>query len=168
MDFYNEDYLKFNSLYISSDGRSAGIGTYSNSLGFICGSVSVGQLGNTASSITTSAGASASFVYGPRTISMSGNTTYIPGTNSICYINKTNTSNLSLTIATPSQNGIYLILRVISATSGTVTIQPSSTQTNILERGFSSSNATASVRLNGTSAPTSIKIVYYSKTWYEI
>ena len=113
MDFYNEDYLKFNSLYISSDGRSAGIGTYSNSLGFICGSVSVGRLGNTASYITTSAGASASFVYGPRTISMSGNTTYIPGTNSICYINKTNTSNLILTIATPSQNGIYLILRVI-------------------------------------------------------
>jgi hypothetical protein len=162
MDFYNEDYLKFNSLYISSDGRSAGIGTYSNSLGFMCGSVSVGL------TTSTSAGASASFVYAPRTISMSGNTTYNPGTNSICYINKTNTSNLILTIATPSNDGIYLILRVISATSGTVTIQPSSTQTNILERGSSSSNATASVRLNGTSAPTSIKIVYYSKTWYEI
>jgi len=107
MNFYNEDYLKFNSLYISSDGRSAGIGTYSNSLGFMCGSVSVGL------TTSTSAGASASFVYAPRTISMSGNTTYNPGTNSICYINKTNTSNLILTIATPSNDGIYLILRVI-------------------------------------------------------
>ena len=161
MNFYNEDYLKFNSLYISADGQSAGIGTYSTSWGFICGSISAG--------LTTSTyGVSASFVYAPRTISMSGNTTYIPGTNSICYINKTNTSNLLLTIATPSNDGIYLILRVISTASGTVTIQPSSTQTNILERGSSSSFATFSVRLNGTSAPTSMKIVYYSKTWYEI
>lgn len=161
MDFYNEEYLRFNSLYISADGQSAGIGTYSTSWGFICGSISAG--------LTTSTyGVSASFVYAPRTISMSGNTTYIPGTNSICYINKTNTSNLLLSIATPSVDGIYLILRVISATSGTVTIQPSSTQTQILERGFSSSNATASVRLSGTSAPTSIKMVYLSKIWYEI
>jgi hypothetical protein len=162
MDFYNEDYLKFNSLFISSDGRSAGIGTYSNSLGFICGSVSVGL------TTSTSGGASASFVYAPRTISMSGNTTYNPGTNSICYINKTNTSNLLLTIATPSNDGIYLILRRIDTNTGTVTIQPSSTQTNILERGSSSSFATFSVRLNGTSSPVSMKLVYLSKTWYEI
>lgn len=161
MDFYNEEYLRFNSLYISADGQSAGIGTYSTSWGFICGSISAGLT-------TSTSGVSASFVYNPRVITMSGNTTYIPGTNSICYINKTNTSNLLLSIATPSVDGIYLILRVISATSGTVTIQPSSTQTQILERGFSSSNATASVRLNGTSAPTSMKMVYLSKIWYEI
>ncbi len=162
MNFNNQDYLKFNSLYISSNGRSGGIGTYSNSWGFICGSVSVSLTSSTAG------GVSASFVYAPRTISMSGNTTYNPGTNSICYINKTNTSNLLLTIATPSNDGFYLILRVISATSGTVTIQPSSTQTQILERGSSSSFATASVRLNGLSSPTSIKMVYLSKMWYEI
>jgi hypothetical protein len=162
MDFYNEDYLKFNSLYISSSGFGGGIGTYSSSWTFICGSVSAGL------TTSTNAGVSASFVYTPRTINISGNTTYIPGTNSICYINKTNTSNLLLSIATPSNDGIYLILRVISATSGTVTIQPSSTQTQIIERGASVSNATASVRLSGLSSPTSIKMVYLSKMWYEI
>ncbi len=162
MDFFNQDYLKFNSLFISPDGNEAGIGTYSNSWTFICGSVSAGL------TTSTAGGVSASFVYAPRTISMSGNVTYIPGTNSICYINKTNTSNLLFTVATPSNDGIYLILRVISATSGTVTVQPSSTQTQILERGSSVSNATASVRLSGTTAPTSIKMVYLSKMWYEI
>ncbi len=161
MDFDNSDYLRFNSLYISSNGRSGGIGTYSNLWGFVCGSVSAGLT-------TSTAGASGSFVYAPRTISISSNTTYNPGTNSICYIDKTNTSNLLFTIATPSNDGIYLILRVISTQSGTVTIQPSSAQTTILERGASVSNATASVRLSGNSSPTSLKIVYYSKIWYEI
>ena len=162
MDFYNVDYLKFNSLYISSDGQRGGIGKYSSSWSFICGSVSAGL------TTSTGGGVSASFVYNPRTISMSGNTTYNPGTNSICYINKTNTSNLLLSIATPSNDGIYLILRRVDTNTGTVTIAPSSTQTQILERGFSSSNATASVRLNSTASPVSIKLVYLSKIWYEI
>lgn len=162
MDFYNEQYLKFNSLYISANGTYGGIGTYSSSWGFICGSVSAGL------TTSTSGGVSASFVYNPYVISMATNTTFYPGTTSICYINKSNTSNLLLSVATPSNDGIYLILRVISATSGTVTIQPTSTETKILERGFSSSNATASVRLNGLSSPTSMKLVYLQKCWYEL
>ena len=93
----NSDYIRFNNLWIGPDGKS-GIGTYSNKFDFVSGSVS----SNVPFSTGGAYGFSASFVFLPRVISMSGNITYNTGTNSIVYISKTNTSNLILTIATPS------------------------------------------------------------------
>jgi hypothetical protein len=170
----NSDYIRFNNLWIGPDGKS-GIGTYSTKFDFVSGSVS----SNVPFSTAGAWGFSASFVYLPRVISMSGNITYNTGTNSIVYISKTNASNLILTIATPSvtfadglqQNpiqGFSIIFRRTDTNAGYVEIKPSSTTTLITPRGASVSQAVGFYRLNGTSTPTSIRMVYIDNAWYEI
>ncbi len=165
MDISNQDYLLFNSLYISASGLNAGIGTYSTNWGFISGSVS---LNNATFSLSTSAGLSASFVFDKRDLSFAANTTYNPGTNSFCYISKSGTSNLNLTVATPSLDGTYVIFKRTDTNAGYVQIQPSSTQTQMMLRGATVGSISTYIRLNGTSIPTSVKLIYLNKMWYEI
>ena len=169
----NSDYIKFNNLWIGPNGES-GVGTYSTKYSFIAGSVSSNGVFNTGGAW----GFSASYVFEPRVISISGNTTYFPGTNSIVYISKTNNTNLILIIATPSvpfltgpstpYDGISVIFRRIDANLGYVEIRPSSTTTRITPRGASVSQAVQFYRLNGASSPTSIRMVYIDNAWYEI
>ena len=165
MDIINSDYLRFNNLYIGPDGTYGGLGTYSSSWGFICGTAIIN---GTYSGFSTERGYSASYVFNPRVFAMSTNTTYTPGTNSICYISKSNTSNLNLNIATPSFDGTYIIFKRTDTNAGYVQLQPTSTQTNIVPRGISATAAVTFFRLNGSSLPTSIKLVYFRKTWYEV
>lgn len=169
----NSDYIKFNNLWIGPNGES-GIGTYSTKYSFVAGSVSSNGVFNSGGAW----GFSASYVFESRVISISGNTTYFPGTNSIVYISKSNTSNLTLTIATPSvpfltgsitpYDGISVIFRRIDTNAGYVELRTSSAATLITLRGASVSGATQGYRLNGTSTPVSIRMVYIDKAWYEI
>lgn len=165
MDISNQDYLQFNSLYISSSGLNAGIGTYSTNWGFISGSVS---LNNATFSLSTNAGLSASFVFDKRDLAFGASINYSPGTNSFCYISKSSTSNLNLTVATPSIDGTYIIFKRTDTNAGYVQIQPSSTQTQMILRGATVGSTSLYVRLNGTSIPTSVKLIYLNKIWYEI
>jgi hypothetical protein len=164
MDIKNEDYILFNNFYFSGNGINSGVGTYSSQRAFVSGSVSCNATFSVGGSLTYSA----AFVFDLRRISMAANTNYTPGTNSICYISKSGTSNLDFTIATPSYDGTYLILKRTDTNAGYVAVRTSSGQSNLLPYGQSVINATQSIRLNSTTAPTSIKLVYVEKTWYQI
>lgn len=171
MNIDNNEYIELNGLWIGPDGKS-GIGTYSTKYDFVCGSVSSNYIFSTGGAW----GFSASYVFLPRLISISSNTTYNPGTNSIVYIDKTNTSNLTLTLATPSvpgytttpsqMDGFVLHLRRIDSNTGYVDIRPSSQPaTKILPRGTAS--AAIAVRLD-LSTTYQLRLVYINQQWYEI
>lgn len=171
MDIENSEYLRFNNLYIGPDGIYGGVGTYSTSWGFISGTAIIN---GTFSGASQNIGYSASFVFYPRVLSMGINTTYTPGTNSIVYVNKTTGTNLTLTIATPSlsttstgNDGCYVIIKRTDTNAGNLTLQPSSS-VSIVPRGTSVASASNTYILNGNSSPTSIKMVYYQRTWYEV
>jgi hypothetical protein len=153
------DFARFNNLFVSPNGFNVGIGTYSNNWSFICGSASIfGTM--------SFGGCSASFVFEPRTITLSSNTNYTTGTNSVVYLTKSVATSYTLTIATPSFSGQYIIFRRIDTQTGNITLQTSSSGSNFLRKGATVSGFSTSFIL---ASPTfSTKLIYIGNTWYEI